>query len=265
MTLARLRAGFAVPTLFALFAFLTFVALGSWQLQRRAWKTALIDTMEQRLSAAPVPLPPEAAWPTLGQEAHEFERVRFSAKIAQSTDARVYGVGSALSSDVSGPGYWIFAPARLASGGTVVIDRGFVPESRIGGVAQPPDAFIDMIGVLRWPQPPGFFAPADPAHNLWFARDQLALAAAKGWGAVAPFYVDLESPVPPGGLPAPGALHVSLRNEHLQYALTWYALAVVVVVMFAAWLRTRRVATARPSSPAEREAPDLGSTRDRHL
>ena len=71
-------------------------------------------------------------------------------------------------------------------------------------------------------------------------RDPVAIAAAKGWGEVAPFYVELEAPQPPGGLPRAGALKVSLRNEHLQYAITWYALAVVVAVMFAVWLGDRR-------------------------
>jgi len=71
-------------------------------------------------------------------------------------------------------------------------------------------------------------------------RDQTAIADAKGWGEVAPFFIELESPPPPGGLPHPDALKVNLRNEHLQYAITWYGLAAVIVVMFAFWLRGRR-------------------------
>ena len=73
-------------------------------------------------------------------------------------------------------------------------------------------------------------------------RDPLAIAAAKGWTDVAPFFVELESPQPPGGLPQPGPLKVRLRNEHLGYAITWYGLAVVVIVMFAFWLYARRKA-----------------------
>jgi surfeit locus 1 family protein len=104
-----------------------------------------------------------------------------------------------------------------------------------------------MTGVMRWPQPRDLFSPKDDAaRNLWFVRDQLAIAAAKGWGEVAPFYVELESPQPPGGLPRVGALKVELRNMHLQYAITWYALAVVVVVMFGFWLRAR----SRPTTAA---------------
>jgi surfeit locus 1 family protein len=242
LTSRSLRRGFAVPVCFAFSAIAVFVALGTWQMQRRTWKTALISTMEQRLSAAPVPVPPQSTWARLDRSEHEFERVTFSAKFARGTPARVYGVGSAMRTDVSGPGFWIFKPATLGSGGVVVLNRGFVPEARSAIVNEPPEGFIDFIGVLRWPEPRRPFVPADPNHGLWFTRDQLAMAAVNGWGDVAPFYVDLEAPLPPGGLPAPGPLRVNLRNEHFQYAITWYALAVAVVVMWMVWVKSRRSA-----------------------
>ena len=239
MNLARLRAGFAVPVLFALFTFTIFVALGTWQMQRRTWKTALIRTMEERFAAAPVPLPPPASWARLEQSEHEFERVKFSATFARSPPARVYGIGSAKPTGFSGPGFWIFAPVAVTGGGNVVINRGFVPEG--AQADEPPNDTIELIGVLRWPEPRSFFSPAeDPTHDLWFARDHFAIAAAKGWGDVAPFYVDLEAPLPAGGLPAPGPLRVNLRNDHLQYAITWYGLAAVVLVMFGFWVKSRR-------------------------
>jgi cytochrome oxidase assembly protein ShyY1 len=244
----QLRTGLAVPTVFALVALATFIGLGTWQLQRKAWKEALIGDLEHRLAEAPQPLPARADWDKLDSARDEFRRVKFRAALVSGAEALVYASGSALRSDASGPGYWVFAPARLASGDTVVVNRGFVPEGRqdpatrsAGELAGP----VEMVGVMRWPEPRGAFAPADnPAKNLWFVRDQMAMAAAKGWdkgwGAVAPFFVELESPEPPGGLPHPGALKPNLRNEHLQYAITWYGLAAVVVVMFAFWLRTRR-------------------------
>ena len=237
------RTGWALPTLFALAAFATFVGLGTWQLQRKAWKEALIDTLEQRLAASPVNLPPRARWPSLDPADDEFRRVKFSAAFLPGQEALVYGSGSALRSDVSGPGYWMFAPARLAGGDLVVINRGFVPEGRLDQAARSAAqsiGTIEMVGVMRWPEPRGTFtAKEDAERNLWIVRDQMAIAAAKGWGEVAPFYVELESPQPAGGLPRAGALKVDLRNAHLQYAITWYGLAVVVVVMFGFWLRGR--------------------------
>jgi surfeit locus 1 family protein len=236
----RPRAGLAVPTLFALAALATFVGLGTWQVQRKAWKEALIDTLEQRLSATPIDLPPRELWGRLDPAVDEFRRVKFSASFLAGEEALVYASGSALRGDVSGPGYWVFAPARPAAGGLVVVNRGFVPEGR-----QDPSTrragevtgSISLVGVMRWPEPPGPFSPTnDPGHNLWFVRDPVAVAAAKGWGNVAPFFIELEGPQPPGGLPQAGALKANLRNEHLQYAITWYGLATVVAVMFVFWL-----------------------------
>ena len=239
----RLRAGLAVPALFALAAFVTFVGLGTWQVQRKAWKEALIASLEQRLSAAPVDLPPRERWGQLDPAEDEFRHVKFSAAFVPGAEALVYAGSSALRSDVSGPGYWVLAPARLAAGGLVVINRGFVPEGRqdpairSGGEVA---GNAELVGVMRWPEPRGTFSPKDqPERNLWFVRDPVAIASAKGWGDAAPFFIELESPQPPGGLPRPGPLTVNLRNEHLQYAITWYGLAVVVVVMFAFWLRAR--------------------------
>ena len=85
-------------------------------------------------------------------------------------------------------------------------------------------------------------------------RDPSAMAKFKGWGTVAPFYIEQEAPVPPGGLPHPAPLKVQLRNDHLQYAITWYGLAAVLVVMFAIWAlaapRHGRLNYAGPALPA---------------
>jgi surfeit locus 1 family protein len=221
----------------------TFVGLGSWQLQRKAWKEALIESLEQRLSAPPVDLPPRGRWAALDPAYDEFRRVKFSAVLLPGAEALVYTSGSALRSDVSGSGYWVFALARLPAGGLVVINRGFVPQGWQDSAA--PDAAgmpanTDLVGVMRWPESRSVFSPKDdPDRNLWFVRDPVAIATAKGWGDIAPFYIELETPQPASGLPRAGRLRANLRNEHLQYAITWYGLAVVVVTMFVFWVSGR--------------------------
>ena len=244
----RLRSGLAVPAIFALVAIVIFVGLGTWQLQRKAWKEALIETLEQRLSAPPGDLPPRERWASLSAANDEFRRVKFSAAFVPGAEALIYTSGSALRSDVSGSGYWVFAPAQLTSGGIVVVNRGFVPEGRQDPMTRAVGAATgraDLIGVMRWPESRGAFSPKDdPDRNIWFVRDPIAIAAAKSWGEVAPFFIELESPQPPGGLPRSGALKVNLRNEHLQYAITWYGLALVVAVMFGFWFSGRATRTA---------------------
>ena len=239
----RALAGALGPAIAALIVFAGLIALGNWQLDRKVWKEGLIATLGQRLAAVPSELPPPQRWPSLDPAVDEFRRVRFAAEILPNEEALVFTSGSAFRPDVSGSGYWVFAPARLPGGGLMVVDRGFVPEGRQdratrtqGEVA----ARIEMVGVMRWPEQPAWFMPqADPGHNLWFVRDPRAIAQAKNWGEVAPFFIELESPVPPGGLPRPGPLEVNLPDDHLQYAMTWFGLAAVLAVSFAFWLRSR--------------------------
>ena len=95
-----------MPILFTLVAVASFIALGTWQLQRKAWKEALIESLEQRLSSPPVDLPPRERWANLDPENDEFRRVKFSAMFVPGAEALVYTSGSALRSDVSGSGYW---------------------------------------------------------------------------------------------------------------------------------------------------------------
>jgi cytochrome oxidase assembly protein ShyY1 len=234
--------GLALPVLFALVALLLFIGLGTWQLDRKSWKEALIATLTERARAAPVDLPDAANWPTMNQADDEFRRVSFRAEFLPGREAVVYSSGSALRPDAKTPGYFVFAPARTPGGAMVVINRGFSPDARARAPDSPkPPGMIEMVGALRWPERAGWFVPEhDEADDTWFARNHAAMAAHNEWGFAGPFYVELERPAPPGGVPQPGPLKVNLRNEHLQYAITWYGLAAVVVVMFGFWLRAHR-------------------------
>jgi len=234
------------------------LGLGTWQIQRKAWKEGLIASLTERLAAPPAELPAAATWPSLDPANAEYRRVTFAADFDYGKDALVFAAPSAFRPDVSGPGYWVFTPARLAEGGIVMVNRGFVPEGRQDPKARAagdtPGA-ITITGAMRWPDARHWFTPNDdPAHNLWFSRDPLAIAAAKGLSAAAPFYVEQETPVPPGGLPQPGKLVVVLPDNHLQYALTWYSLAIVLVAVFGA---------SAFSSRRRRDAGTTGATQPR--
>ena len=225
-----------------------FIGLGLWQLQRRAEKHELIAALTERLATAPVPLPPPSQWRTLMPARDEFRRVSFTAAYTHLPDAMVYSSGSAVRKDASGPGTWAFLPARLPSGEMVVIDAGFVENTMQDRsvedravkklvTGQP----VALTGYLRFPEPSGWLTPAQNRDKrLWFVRDHVAIASALGWGAVAPFYIDLEQPAPANGIPRPGPLDVHLKDDHLQYAITWFALAGAVLIAFGVWVRGRR-------------------------
>jgi surfeit locus 1 family protein len=248
-TAGRQRLGFG---LFTLVMVAVCIGLGVWQLQRRVEKHALIAALTERLAAEPVPLPPPLEWNKLTAERDEFRRFRFRASYGSGTDAMVYSSGSAVRDDVSGPGTWAFVPARLEGGGIVVINAGFTQNTMQDRAQQ--DRVVtrlvtgeaaDLTGYIRFPERAGLLTPsANVGKRLWFTRDHLAMARELGWGnggkTIAPFYVDLEQPMPPNGLPKPGPLHVHLKDDHLQYAITWFALAAAVVTAFLVWWRGRR-------------------------
>ena len=187
------------------------------------------------------------------QDGNEYARVAFPAEFLEGQEALVYTAGSPFRPDVKGPGYWVFAPAQLAGGSIVVINRGFVPLDRKDPATRAegtPHGTVEIVGVMRWPETRGLFTPADdPKTNVWYLRDPKAIAAAKKWATAAPFYIDQESPVPPGGVPLPGKLDVQLADNHLQYAITWFGLALALAGVYVVWLAgrfRRRLSRLRP-------------------
>jgi surfeit locus 1 family protein len=130
-----------------------------------------------------------------------------------------------------------------------VINAGFVPNTMqdrsledraVARLAT--DQPVALVGYLRFPEAAGLLTPAEnPDKRLWFTRDHPAMARQLGWSKdasqLAPFYIDLETPVPPSGIPKPGPLDVHLKDDHMQYAITWFALAAAVAIAFAVWLR----------------------------
>lgn len=218
---------------FAAVGFAILCGLGMWQLERLKWKEKLIADLNARVAAAPVALPaaPE-------QAADEFRRVRLRVQFTPEGHALVYTPGSALRPDVPGAGYWVMSPAR-SEHGAIVINRGYVAPGARGNVGAAPAGDVEIVGALRWPEEGSYFTPRDePANNVWYRRDPASIAAAKNWGAVAPFYVEQETPQLPGA-PKAGPLVVRLSNNHLQYAITWFGLAGALAAVYFVWLRSR--------------------------
>jgi surfeit locus 1 family protein len=237
------RGGVIEATVLTLVVVAILIGLGVWQLDRKVWKENLIAAMTERLNQPPQDLAPRGQWPRLSRDKDEFRRVRFPAEFLPGEEALVYTPGSAIRPDIKGPGYFVFAPARLAGGSIVIVDRGFVPLDRKDLAARAqgaPHGTVDIVGAMRWPEERGSFTPADDAKtNVWYLRDPKAMAGAKHWDVAAPFYIDQEAPVPPGGWPKPGRLVVNLPDNHLQYALTWFGLALALAGVYVAWIAGR--------------------------
>src|SRR4051812_2274969 len=189
----------------------TLLSLGGWQLQRRTEKHALIAALTERLAGAPGALPAPSTWNALTQANDEFRRVTFSATYRSGPDAMVYSSGSGVRPDVPGPVTWAFVPAQLATGETVVVNAGFVQNTMQDRGLQ--DGVVHALvtgvpvmltGYLRFPEAASALTPQDDVNKrLWFNRDHVEMGRALGWGPVAPFYIDLETPVPANGIPKP--------------------------------------------------------------
>ena len=233
MNAGRGRGGLVIPVAFALAALAILLGLGAWQIERKAWKESLIAKLERRQNDGPIALPPPFEWPGMTPDNAEFTRVRLRVAFPKTSDALVFSGGSSIRDDAKGAGYFVFSLARLPGGQQVVVNRGFVPDRSYPAPVGPQD----IVGSIRWTEAPSWFvSDHDAAGDIWTVRDPSAMAKLRGWGSVAPFYIEQESPVPSGGLPHPAPLKVRLRNDHLQYAITWFGLAAVLVAMFAVWL-----------------------------
>lgn len=204
----------------ALLAIAGLVALGLWQLDRRAWKLALIAQVERRLSAAPVAAPGPRAWPRIGRD-DAYRRVTVRGTFMQDRETLVQAA-TAL-----GSGYWVMTPLVTPSGFTVLVNRGFIPPDR---KVRPPASAgpVTITGLLRISEPGGgFLRHNDPAADRWYSRDAAAIAAKRGLPATAPYFIDADAASEPGW-PRGGLTVVAFANNHLQYALTWFAMAAML-------------------------------------
>lgn len=238
--------GLLAPGLAFLVALAILVALGTWQLQRRTWKADLIQRIEAGLRAEPGEVLPEARWPGWRAAEGEFRRVRLTGRFLHDQEILVHGLRSE-GPRATGLGYYVFTPIERHDGSVVLVNRGFVPaalkdparraDGRVAGPAT-------VTGLVRAPEARSLFVPADePGKGEWFTRDTNAMARARGLSRAAPFYVEADATPNPGGWPKGGGVRVDLPNNHLQYALTWFGLALTLVGVFAgfAWQRARRL------------------------
>lgn len=202
------------------------LALGTWQVQRRAWKLDLIARVEARIHAAPVPAPRTAS----SDDAYRRVIARGTYLVGQDSFVQA--------STVRGPGWWVLTPLRTSDGATILVNRGVMPSR---AVPPPPAGPVAVTGLLRISEPGGgFLRSNDPGADRWYSRDVAALARKRGLTGVAPYFIDADATADAPGQPAGGLTVVRFTNNHLVYALTWYTLAVMALLAFLYWRRTGR-------------------------
>lgn len=244
------RPGLLLPTLLTIVGTLVLCTLGAWQLQRMGEKHAYIDRLQEQAAGAPAPMPPSAEWAKLDPAALDLTHV-----VAKGSyvDDRIAGVRTTIaagppgSRQLSGFGRWIFQAFKLEDGGIILVNRGFVPEGRLGQIG-PASGSDTITGFLRAPEARNSFTPQDlPAIREFYTRDPAAIAASLG-RPPAPFYLEAaregDGMTPPAGVDV-RELIGRIPDNHLQYALTWFGLALTLLGVFAAFVwQARRNPTA---------------------
>lgn len=225
-----------IPTLFTIPALITLVALGSWQVQRLAWKQDLIDRLQERGALAPTALP---AGPISVNE-HEFLPVRVQG--TYDHDNEFHLVNRALNGKA---GINIVTPLTLSGGGTILVNRGWVPfEARDASLR--PDGQLageqTVTGLLRFVKPRStiqeWVVPEnEPENNAWFNLDPLAMGKQAGVEALPSYYILSSDQSERGNLPRGKQWSLDIKNDHLQYAITWFSLAIGLLVIYVIYHR----------------------------
>lgn len=220
-------------TVAATLAFALLSGLGVWQIERLHWKLALIAEVNRNLSAPPLTLRQALA---MGYGKAQYHRVALKGRFDNSLENYVF---------TTGPGgeaaYHVLTPFRLTDGRSLIVDRGYIPlalrdpRTRKAGELE---GMQQIVGVWRMPNAPGLFTPpSDTKRRIWYARDVAAMAGADRLTLAAPVVVEADAASNPGGWPKGGQTVVRFRNQHLQYAVTWFALAAGLLIVYLAYHR----------------------------
>lgn len=236
---------FWVFLVFMLGLMVLFIVLGTWQVERLSEKEQLIANVTARFSEPPKPFPEFGDWKVLDAGGYDYRQVSLTGTYRPQGTVLVFTGLPEAKGRFSGPGYWVMTPFMLATGGTVFVNRGFVPEASApgfsqGGALEP--GLISIAGVVRNAEAIGSFTPApDIARRVEWVRNSPRLADMAGElpKPVAPVYIDLPAG-PEGALPQGGETVVEFPNNHLGYAMTWYGFAVLVPFLLFFWVRRQQ-------------------------
>lgn len=246
--MSRLRA-IVAPTAAMLVALAVLLTLGTWQMLRKSEKEALIAHVEARAHGPAIPLPPRAEWTRLDLAAIDYTRVRATGRFLPWPEFHLYGIVPEARGRSAQPGWFIYALLELEGGGTVLVNRGAVPVQLKDLAARPasvaPEGVVTIEGLIRAPEQRGAFTSTDdPLRNTFYTRDAATFARAGGITDAAPFTLEQTS-ANPANLPLPNLVRVAFPNRHLEYAMTWYGLALTLLGVWGVfvWRRGRETQT----------------------
>lgn len=201
--------------------------LGNWQVERLNWKLDLIEKLEMRYGMAAIAIPPIIAEP----DDWLYRHVSVSGRYLHMREMPLYSIGPK-----GKPGYDLFTPLLTRDGRYVIINRGWVPEQMKEQPSRPDtikSGLVQITGVLRKSWNRERFAPEnDPERNLWYYGNLQVMAKTQDLGRVFPMFLYAEKAVAQGEFPIGSRTRLKIINNHLDYAMTWYGLAIVLLVIY---------------------------------
>jgi surfeit locus 1 family protein len=223
--------GLTIATIIAL---LILLALGTWQLERRTEKHALLDQIRARetLPAAPIEvLLPVGAYGAFRQA---------TAQGSFANDQEIFVVHARVEDGPTRPGVRVLTPFTLASGGTILVDRGWVddahkdPSTRRDGQVE---GVTEVTGTLQQGGRAAYFTPPpDIAKRVFYVRDVAQMTKSFGLSLRSPLIFEVAQG--PAGGPQAIPSRVAISDNHLSYAITWYSLAIVLIVVYLRYHQT---------------------------
>ena len=224
------------PAVLTLVMLAVLLSLGAWQVERLAWKTDLLGRMEARRDAPPLSISGQADIAALKRDAHDFYPAIFNGRFGDDVVfwfTQIENKPTGLDR-LDAAGYHMLVPFMLEDGSAILVDRGFIPARLLDITAPPPPQGLQNLAViLRWPDGRGAFDNEDdPSRNLFYVRDPKAIGA--HWQFALPPMLG-EAARANDSWPRGGQTRFSMPNNHLQYAVTWFGLAIVLVIVSGLW------------------------------
>lgn len=216
-----------VPSLMTLVALAVLLGLGFWQLNRLQWKSDIIAIIEQQMTLPASPLPAG----NVNVDDWRYRKAQVTGRFHHDKEIHMYAASS-----VGKPGYLIITPLERSDGSFVFFNRGWAPlenrkpETRLQGQIEG-QVTLTGLGRKPWPQNT-FVADNEPQANIWFYGDLDGMAKFHGIVHYAPLFLEADDTPNPGGLPLGGQSRVKISNDHLSYALTWFSLAIALLIVF---------------------------------
>ncbi len=224
-----------------LVALVILLALGTWQMERLAWKEGLLASIAERRAAPPADLADIEALAKAGEDV-DYRTVRVTGTYLNNKERHFFATYGGRT------GYYVYTPLQRTDGQIVLVNRGFVtfeakePEMRKQGQLTGEQTVTGLSRAKLLEKPSWAVPDNDVAKNIFYWKDLDVMASSVGLdpAKVVPFFIDADAAPHEGGMPIGGVTQFDLPNSHLQYALTWYGLAGALVVISGIFIFRRK-------------------------